>query len=173
MSRPGSAGAATGAAAGARARAQRRGGRRDRDAALNELRDALTELLGAERRLRGREGHGHDGLTFAQSRALVVALDRAEELPAGELARAADLNPATVTPMLDHLEERGIVARRRSTEDRRVCLVSLTDLGRELVAAKRARWVQMWREALVDVRSDGLHDAAHVLRSIGALLDSL
>ena len=52
----------------------------------------------------------------------------------GELARAVSLSQATVTGILDRLEDRGLVARHRSTVDRRCVLVELTDAGRELVA---------------------------------------
>ena len=44
----------------------------------------------------------------------------------GEIARSAELTPATVTVMIDQLEAANIVQRTRSTEDRRVCNVSLT-----------------------------------------------
>ncbi len=49
---------------------------------------------------------------------------------AGQLAKAADLTPASVTAMLDGLEQRGMVQRRRSEQDRRVVFVSLTPAGR-------------------------------------------
>ncbi len=71
---------------------------------------ALGELLGAERRLRARDQQRRDRMTYAQSRALIALADSggtAAEVSAGQLARAADLHPATVTAMLDLLEERG------------------------------------------------------------------
>ena len=56
-----------------------------------------------------------------------------------ELALTADLAPATVTQMLDSLEAAGLVERGRSQSDRRVVLISLTERGAGLVAARRAR----------------------------------
>ena len=73
---------------------------------------AMGELFGAERRLRGREHQQPRDLTHSQLRALIV-LDKADEVTAGELAKSADLNPASVTAMLDQLEANGIVARTR------------------------------------------------------------
>ncbi len=96
---------------------------------LDELRMAMGELFGAERRLRGREQQQPRGLTYSQLRALFV-LDKSPEVTAGDLAKSADLNPASVTAMLDQLEANGIVERRRDREDRRVRIVSLTDEGR-------------------------------------------
>lgn len=41
------------------------------------------------------------------------------------------LSQATVTTIIDRLEKSGLVARERSTTDRRVVMVSLTEEGRE------------------------------------------
>lgn len=99
-----------------------------RSTALEQVRLAMGELFGAERRLRGREQHQPGDLTQSQLRALVI-LGKEQEVTAGELARSADLNPASVTAMLDQLELHGIIQRRRSITDRRMCMVSLTRKG--------------------------------------------
>jgi DNA-binding MarR family transcriptional regulator len=66
-----------------------------------------------------------------------------------------------------------MVARRRSETDRRQVMVSLTDRGRELLAAKRAVWDQVWRELLDHHSAADLAAAARVMHDIGGLLDSL
>ena len=85
----------------------------ERQTTLEQVRLAMGELFGAERRLRGREQQQGRDLTHSQLRALIV-LGKADEVTAGDLAKSADLNPASVTAMLDHLESSGIVERRRS-----------------------------------------------------------
>lgn len=50
------------------------------------------------------------------------------------LATAVSLSQATVTGILDRLERRGLVSRMRSTIDKRVVHLAVTDAGRELVA---------------------------------------
>ena len=50
------------------------------------------------------------------------------------LATAVSLSQATVTGILDRLERRGLVSRVRSTIDKRVVHLAVTDTGRELVA---------------------------------------
>jgi MarR family transcriptional regulator, organic hydroperoxide resistance regulator len=50
-----------------------------------------------------------------------------------ELAKKMYLHPATIVGILDRLEKRGLIVRVRSTEDRRVVEVNLTEAGRELV----------------------------------------
>lgn len=54
-------------------------------------------------------------------------------LSAGELARSVFLTCGAMTHRLDRLEERGLVERRPSPEDRRSVLVSLTEQGRDLM----------------------------------------
>lgn len=47
------------------------------------------------------------------------------------LGKRLYLDSGTLTPMLKRMEERGILKRRRSTEDERVVEVELTALGKE------------------------------------------
>jgi MarR family transcriptional regulator, organic hydroperoxide resistance regulator len=147
-----------------------RGDHRRRE--IEELRAALAHMSGAERRLRGRDHSRPGELTFAQIRAL-AALGREREMTAGELARSADLNPATVTAMLDHLEAAGIVQRHRSTSDRRVCNVSLTGDGWELLEHKLAGWQLRWEEKLAGVSGADLQIAARVVEQVTDLYDGI
>ncbi len=55
------------------------------------------------------------------------------------MAAAADVSVPTATRMLQQLEGKGSVVRRRSPTDERRVLVSLTDEGNEQLAAVRAR----------------------------------
>jgi MarR family transcriptional regulator, organic hydroperoxide resistance regulator len=139
--------------------------------ALDDLRMSLSQVFGAERRLRGRD-HAPGELTHAHIRSL-HALGAQGELTAGQLAKSADLNPASVTAMLDHLEQADIVSRSRSTTDRRVTIVSLTPKGRELLAEKSAKWRSMWKQRLDSYSDAELDVAARVLREIGELMDSV
>jgi MarR family transcriptional regulator, organic hydroperoxide resistance regulator len=143
-----------------------------RDAAVEELRGAFVELMGAERRLRGRDPHRPGELSHGQLRAL-FQLARDEESTAGCLARSADVSPASMTSMLDQLERDGFVTRRRSETDRRQVLVALTDAGRERLAAKRQRWDAVWQAALEHHPEAEVSAAAGVMRTIAQVLDGL
>jgi DNA-binding MarR family transcriptional regulator len=142
--------------------------------AIAAVREEFSCLMGAERRLRGRDQHrkADDGLTVAQVRAL-FALDRSDAATAGEVAEAARLSPASVTAMLDDLERDGIVTRVRGDADRRQVLVTLTDEGRAVLKKRRRLWLQRWERALADVPERDLDAAADVLRRISGLLDEL
>lgn len=52
-----------------------------------------------------------------------------------DLADMVEVSSASLTGIVDRLEERGLVARCRSTEDRRVVLVDITKDGRDRVCA--------------------------------------
>ncbi len=145
-----------------------------RTEALAAVREGFGSLMGAERRLRGRDQHRKidDGLTIAHVRAL-FALDKTDAATAGEIAETARLSPASVTAMLDDLERDGIVTRVRSDTDRRRVLVLLTDEGRAVLKKRRSLWLKRWDTALADVPERDIEAAADVLHRIADLLDEL
>lgn len=70
------------------------------------------------------------GLTHAQWVPLFMLFKgRASTL--AELARELQLDPGALTRTLDRLEAKGLCRRVRSTADRRVSLLALTDAGRQ------------------------------------------
>jgi len=136
------------------------------------LTQAFKGAFAAVRRLRGRDTHRPGELSYAQY-ALLFGLAERGQLSAGELALAADLSPATVTQMLEHLAAAGLVRRTRSDRDKRVVLTALTERGSALVAARRAIFEPKWRAALADFDERELLAAAAVLDRIRDLFDEL
>ena len=117
-----------------------------REEQLTELGLAFRRVFRSFNRLRGRDTHlGGSELSHAQFELLIELFERGA-LPAGELATAARLTPATVTQMLDHLAEQGHVERVRSETDRRVVVSRLTPQGRRKIEAKREAWQQRWEQ---------------------------
>jgi DNA-binding MarR family transcriptional regulator len=136
-----------------------------------ELREAVQAFAAAQRRLRGRDAKA-GGMSFAQWQ-LLRRLADVDQCPASRLAIEADLTPASVTQALDHLAELGLVERVRSETDRRVVLNRLTPEGRERFAAKQAEMEQRWHEALVDLSTEQLGQAAQVLHRMAGVLDAI
>lgn len=68
------------------------------------------------------------GLTASQLLVLQVLKSRGETLT-GDLARAVDLKQATVSIIVDKLQEMGLVERRRGESDRRRVWVRITEAG--------------------------------------------
>ena len=71
------------------------------------------------------------GITYTQYICL-MALWEADGLSVRELGQRLCLDSGTLTPLLKRLEARGLVVRRRSTEDERCVTIHLTDAGRAL-----------------------------------------
>ena len=70
----------------------------------------------------------HD-LTYAQWLPL-YKISRCKDTTVASLARDLENDPAAMTRALDRLETKGLVVRERSTTDRRVVHLALTDEGR-------------------------------------------
>ena len=140
--------------------------------AVEQLAASFKGAIAAVRRLRGRETHRPGELSFAQY-TLLFKLADGGALPAGELALAADLSPATVTQMLDGLEAAALVERTRSEDDRRVVLTRLTEHGSALLAARRAQLEPLWRHALEKVSVADLLTAAAVLDRLQGMFEEL
>jgi len=138
---------------------------------LDELGAAFRRVFRSLNRLRGRDTHlGGSELSHAQFE-LLIELDERGELSAGDLAAAARLSPATVTPMLDHLAECGHVERVRSETDRRVVVSRLTPQGARKIEAKREAWRSRWENALESVQREDLRAATRVLELLGTVFE--
>ncbi len=137
-----------------------------------QLGRSFKRAMAAVRRLRGRETHHPGELSNAQY-GLLFALSGQCSMSARDLACAAELTPATVTQMLDHLAAAGLVQRARSEHDKRVVLTELTPRGRALVEARRARIEPLWRAALEPFNDAELLSAAAVLDRLAEHFDML
>jgi MarR family 2-MHQ and catechol resistance regulon transcriptional repressor len=71
-------------------------------------------------------------ITFAQF-AVLEALSSLGSMTQKDIAIKILRSSASVTSVVDNLERRGLVRRRRSREDRRLVRVNLTDEGRSLM----------------------------------------
>lgn len=139
--------------------------------AAEELGVAFKSVMRGLRRMQGRDTHlGGTEMSHAQLQ-LLMELEERGELSAGELACAAELSPATVTQMLEHLAEAGDVERTRSELDRRVVVTKLTPLGRRLLTAKRGEWQRRWESALAGRTDEELRVASAVLRDLSSVFD--
>ncbi len=73
------------------------------------------------------------GLTFAAYEALrLLAFSRSGSLPMGKMGVRLMVHPAAVTNAIARLEQRGLVQRQMSPDDRRVVLATITPAGRAL-----------------------------------------
>ncbi len=138
---------------------------------LDALRVAFVGLLGAERKLRGRDGQRAAELSLSHLRMLSCLLDH-DRLAAGRLAAAADLTPASTTQLLDLLEKRGMVVRERDPADR-VVVVVFTPEGRRLTAERRVQFRGLWEKVLGDLGEAELATGVEVLERVARVLETL
>lgn len=100
------------------------------------------------------------GITRAQW-VVLVRLDRSEGLKQSELAEILDLQPISLTRLLDKLSECGLIERRPDPDDRRAKRLFLTpqarplleklgDLGEELLSTALAGVERQSVERMVD-----------------------
>lgn len=112
------------------------------------------------------------GLTYPQYLTL-MALWQHGTGTVSELAQRLDLPPHAMTPVLQRLEQAGLIRRQRSPFDRRAVLVELTSDGAELESA--AATVQHSVECATGLSPNGLdalrrqlHDLVNDMRTTTA-----
>ena len=95
------------------------------------------------------------GVTALQWR-LITYLRRHEGIRQGPLAELIEVEPITLSRMIDRLAEAGLVERRADPADRRAWRLHLTPRSGELLHG-----VRQIAEALTDEAIDGLSEAEH------------
>lgn len=130
---------------------------------VHEVRDACLCLATqrAARRLARRfdRAFAPVGLTNGQF-SLMMALDAPQAPTVGRLAEFLAMDRTTLTAALKSLERRGLVAVAADEKDKRARLLSLTDAGRETLAAA----FPIWRETHAALEKELAQEDAEVLR---------
>jgi DNA-binding MarR family transcriptional regulator len=88
-------------------------------------------------------------LTFSQWVVLICLRDRTATTCA-EIARYMNHDTGATTRLVDQLERRGLVARSRSTSDRRIVHLKLLPPGKAIAKALTPRIVDFWNSVLGD-----------------------
>jgi DNA-binding MarR family transcriptional regulator len=88
------------------------------------------------------------------------------EMEARHRAAEANVTKGTLTGVLDTLERRGLVVRRRHDEDRRLVSVSLTEAGEQLIAAVYPAFNAQESRIAALLPPDDRERIAHGLREI-------
>ena len=122
-------------------------------------------LARSARRLRQEAG---TGLSPTLTAALAT-VERCGPLTPSELADAERVRRPTVTRMLGHLDDAGLISRTPDPADGRSTLVAITPAGAALLAEGRTR-----KDAFLSERLDGLSPAdRETLARAAAILEGL
>lgn len=93
---------------------------------------------------------------------IMAVLFGTDGVTVGGLARRCLIKQPSVTKNIDRMEERGLVSRRPSPDDRRQVIISLTERGTEIVADL----VQRARAHEAEVLADFPKDEAEILKRV-------
>ncbi|GAB7071745.1 MarR family transcriptional regulator [Mycobacterium hodleri] len=137
---------------------------RSSTANATELRESIMALTRQLRRHRS-----DNGLTLSQQQVL-GEVSRAGVTTPAELATRMHVRVQSLTDGINHLEARGLVARRTDDDDRRRQLIEVTDDGMRLLEqdrAERDEWLNSaMRESLTELEFNLLMLVAPVLRKL-------
>jgi DNA-binding MarR family transcriptional regulator len=129
--------------------------------AVTEPVDLVDGVLAASRALVAVAakslGAAEEEVTLPQYRALVVLSLRGPHRMT-ELADALEVNQSTVTRMCDRLDRKGLIARERPEDNRRIVIVTIAPAGQQLVAAVMRRRRSLIRSILRKMTPAAQHD---------------
>ena len=143
---------------------------RDKSAELSEVIDNFRRTIQATNDY-SKTAERSTGLTGPQLWALKI-LDNIAPIRVSDLARQMHLRPPTVVGILDRLEGKGLVTRNRSSEDRRVVVLHLTEMGKELAASAPEVAQIMLVKGLGQLSSSQISKVADGLKLIVRLLNA-
>ena len=113
------------------------------------------------------------GRQFGISRAqwiVLMRLDRSEGLKQSELAEILDLQPISLTRLLDRLAENGLIERRPDPHDRRANRLYLMSAARPLLKQLAALGEDLMETVLQNVDATSQE---RLLRDLGIMKDNL
>lgn len=143
--------------------------KRERDALAlaDQLHSAAIHLL---RHLRKEDDAS--GLSAPRLSALSVVVFGGP-LTLGQLATAEQVKPPTMTRIVTGLEKDGLVHRKGDPQDGRLTKISATPKGRRVLAAGRARRIQLLATAVEKLRPADLAELGRGAQLLRALIDSM
>jgi MarR family 2-MHQ and catechol resistance regulon transcriptional repressor len=122
----------------------------------------VTRAVG-ERARREIERQGLRPTEFA----VLEALYHKGPLTLGQVGERVLVTSGSVTPVADKLQQRGLIQRRVSAEDRRVCYAELTETGREVIGGIFPEHAEVIRRAMEGITTEEKQIAAALLKRLG------
>lgn len=140
---------------------------------LEEFQRAWTELINAAIHARSRSGHGPreaDDLTLTQ--ALLMEAVRGLDNPSvGAVAQVVGVSSPSATRMIQQLERKGMMARRRSERDERSTVVAITEEGEKVLAHRRRNMEAKQRRVFEAIRPSLRPVVLELLRDLREAID--
>ncbi|BDB97923.1 MarR family winged helix-turn-helix transcriptional regulator [Saccharolobus caldissimus] len=107
------------------------------------------------------------GLSYFEFK-VMCALDEEGKVPMSRVAEKYMLTKAGLTSIIDRLEEKNLVKRVRSEEDRRVIYVELTDKGREKLAESRKVFQEVLANFMRKISEDEIKELERIFTKLSS-----
>ena len=105
------------------------------------------------------------GLTGPQL-TVIKLLESLGDLSLSSLSERIRAQNSTVTGIIDRMEREGLVRRERSTTDRRVVYIRLSDKGAKLAREIAVEPMEIFRGALLGLSRDDVRDLLRILAKL-------
>jgi len=138
---------------------------------IDSILEAILYLYTESRRLTKELARQVD-LTGPQLTVLKM-LEGLGDLSLSELSERIRAQNSTVTGIIDRMERESLVVRTRSTEDRRVVKIKLTDKGSKIARAIAVEPMEIFRGALDSLSAGETRDLLKILTKIARRVQSI
>ena len=105
------------------------------------------------------------GLTGPQL-TVIKLLESFQDLSLSSLSERIRAQNSTVTGIIDRMEREGLVRRERSTTDRRVVHIRLSDKGQKLARQIQVEPMEIFRDALGSLTQADLRDLLRIMNKL-------
>jgi DNA-binding MarR family transcriptional regulator len=135
------------------------------------------EILGSIRKIihafdvYSRRLSQQQGITATQLVCLLAVIER-DGITAREIAQRIHLGPSTLVGVLDRLEAKGLIERRRDTRDRRKVLISATQLGGQFAISAPSPLEEHLNVALSRLPERKQAKIAAALKQVGEMVET-
>jgi DNA-binding MarR family transcriptional regulator len=136
----------------------------DSRAEVDSIVETIIYLYTESRRL--TKGMAREvGLTGPQL-TVIKLLETFDNLSLSSLSERIRAQNSTVTGIIDRMEREGLVRRERSTVDRRVIHIRLSDKGQKLARQIQVEPMEIFREALASLTQADLRDLLRIMNKL-------
>jgi DNA-binding MarR family transcriptional regulator len=138
---------------------------------VDQVLESLVYLYTESRRITKELARRAD-LTGPQLTVLKL-LEGVGDISLSELSDRIRAQNSTVTGIIDRMEREGLVVRMRSTEDRRVVHIRLTDKGAKIADEIAVEPMEIFRSALESLTAGEMRELIKLLTKIARRVQSL
>lgn len=109
-------------------------------------------------------------LSFSQW-VILMAVRDGKANTCADIARHMNHDTGAITRLVDQMEKRGLIARARSTTDRRIVHLKLLPPGKAMAKALTPRIVDFWNHILADVPTADVNKLVALLMDLNERLE--